>query len=114
MILVLAKAEAQMEDGERIYLTGQIWKLEQSNRRWKRATFVLAVPLALLLIVAPATSFLLGMLHIRQTSKAAQMEMEARAAAEAARQRANGQQAKQAAEMPHGAADKNREADPQN
>ncbi len=109
VIVVLAKAEAQMDDGERVYLTGRIWKLEQSNRRWKRATLILAAPLVLLLIVAPATSFLLGMRHIRQTTRSAQMEIEALAAAKAARQRA-----KQAAEMPHGPEGKEREAGPQN
>jgi uncharacterized protein HemX len=109
VILLLAKKEAQMDELEQDYLKHQIRQLERSNRRWKFATFALAVPLAIILILGVGSSFLFfGVLQLRQQTaaqRALAAEQAARLQAKRAAQQLQ-QMEKQAKEKDGGAADK--------
>jgi hypothetical protein len=48
--------EAQMDEQERDHLRHEIRALKRSNRRWKLATWTLAVALAFLLIMGTMSS----------------------------------------------------------
>ena len=120
VILLLAKKELQMDEREQEYLKHQIRQLERNNRRWKFATFALAVPLAILLILGVASSFLFfGVLQVRQQTavqRAVAAEQAARRQAEQAAQQRQQieKQAKEKAEKPDDPALKKVELAPRN